>query len=79
MTVNPCYKCDYRYVACHSTCEQYQEWLAIHEEETAAIRRNRNAENDAIGFLVTHGERDRRNYQRLYAQEKRRQNDGKGN
>ena len=31
----PCHKCEHRYIACHSDCQEYEAWLIIHGEEKA--------------------------------------------
>ena len=50
MTQNPCYKngtdCPRRYVGCKAECEEWHEWLAIHERELEQIRSKRNENHE---------------------------------
>jgi hypothetical protein len=50
MTQNPCYKngtdCHRRYVGCKAECEEWHEWLAIHERELEQIRSKRNENHE---------------------------------
>lgn len=76
MTRPPCFKngvdCRKRYIGCKASCEEWHEWLAIHEEEKATIRRNKNSEREATSFLIDQRERVMRGSQMRYDQKKRR-------
>lgn len=54
LTKPPCGKgpdaCPRRYIACHASCEEYHEWMAIHEKEKAEIRHKKDAENEVSAF-----------------------------
>ena len=54
-TKPPCYNdgidCPRRYIACHSECEEYHEWLAVHAGELEAEKQKKDAEWAADGFL----------------------------
>lgn len=50
MTPSPCRNCPRRYIACHARCDEYGEWLAIHETEKAAIKRKKVADADVSAF-----------------------------
>ena len=55
MTKPPCYidgkDCPRRYVGCKAECNDWHEWLAIHESETSAIRKQKQSEIEANDFL----------------------------
>ena len=42
MTETPCRYCTDRDPYCHSTCQKYNEWKAIHEAEKAAIVKDKS-------------------------------------
>lgn len=71
MTGSPCRGCEKRYIACHSTCEEYHNWLVIHAEEKDAVDHARHKDDDTISFLVKQDKR-RRNYSLEKSQAKRR-------
>jgi hypothetical protein len=54
MTQNPCYKngtdCPRRYVGCKAECEEWHEWLAIHERELEQIRSKRNEHHEYYAY-----------------------------
>ena len=50
MIPSPCRNCQRRYIACHAGCNEYNDWLAIHEEEKAEIRRKKDAANQIAAF-----------------------------
>lgn len=49
---NTCYKCERRTAECHSTCPEYKEAKAKHEEVRLKIRQEQAAFYDAEGFAV---------------------------
>jgi hypothetical protein len=72
MTKPPCkvngVDCPMCYVGCQSECEKYREWLAIHEAEKEAQRKDKY--NPADDFLIKQQERVKlarhRDYMREY-------------
>lgn len=54
MTLPPCkpdgIDCPRRYIGCRAECEEYNKWLAIHDEEKEKQRRNKF--NPADDFLI---------------------------
>ena len=54
MTNSPCFDtktrtdCPRRYVGCKASCEQWHEWLAIHEQEKQEIDRKRHEGKEAL-------------------------------
>jgi hypothetical protein len=54
MTKPPCkvdgVNCPKRYVGCHTDCETWHEWLAVHAEEKEMREAYRNREADACAF-----------------------------
>lgn len=55
LTKPPCGKgqdaCPHRYIACHASCEEYHEWLAVHAGELETEKQKKDAEWAADGFL----------------------------
>lgn len=55
MTKPPCktpdgIDCPRRYIGCRAECKEWHDWLAIHEAEKEAQRKNKN--NPADDFLI---------------------------
>ena len=54
MTLPPCkpdgIECPRRYIGCHSECEEYHKWLAIHDAEKE--KQLQNKFNPADDFLI---------------------------
>lgn len=62
MIVNPCKSCDSCEFGCHSTCNRYKLWKAIHVAELRKIRKNLdecNIINDQ-SIQVCHGRKRRK-------------------
>lgn len=53
MVTAPCKGCQDRHLGCHGTCEKYQEYKKIHEEEAAADRRRTDAYVDLYGYKLS--------------------------
>ena len=43
--------CEKRYIGCQSWCEEYQDWLAAHEEEKSKYYAAKR--NEADSFLIS--------------------------
>ena len=75
MTKPPCWKdgkdCDRRYIACQSSCEEFQAWLAIHEAEKARERDGKRAEHEVMSVLSTHSQRTRSAKRAIYDAKRR--------
>ena len=56
MTKPPCWKegkdCENRCIACQSSCEEFQAWLAIHAEEKAVNDRRKAKEVEAYEYSI---------------------------
>ena len=80
MTKPPCYTdghdCPRRCVGCRENCTDWHKWLAIHEAEKDAIRREKDKRDDVECFMTGSTKRKARAYAREYAREKRRDNRG---
>lgn len=35
---NSCYKCEFRYIGCHSTCVEYREYCRVNEAKKQFLR-----------------------------------------
>ena len=74
-TKPPCWKggkdCESRYIACQSSCEEFQAWLAIHAEEKAKEKQKRQQEHELLAVVSTHGERSRRTKRAIYDAKRR--------
>lgn len=72
MTLPPCKKdgidCPRRYIGCRAECKEWHDWLAIHESEKEAQRKDKH--NPADDFLIKQQERVKlarhRDYMRGY-------------
>jgi hypothetical protein len=78
MTNSPCFDtttrtdCPRRCVGCKIDCPDWEEWLAIHEEEKAKIREMKAIEEAADGFLIGQKERTRKDVLRRSERKNRR-------
>lgn len=58
----PCYNdgsdCPRRYVGCRAGCEAWHEWMAAHEAEKEARRKDR--QNPADDYLIKRSEKNRK-------------------
>ena len=74
-TKPPCWKdgkdCDRRYIACQSSCEEFQAWLAIHAEEKAREKQIRQAEHEVMAIITTHEQRSRSAKRAIYDAKRR--------
>ena len=74
-TKPPCWQngsdCSRRYIACQSSCEEFQAWMAIHEAEKARERDGKHAENDVLAVVSTHSQRTRSAKRALYDAKRR--------
>lgn len=52
MTKSNCKNCSKRFSGCHSKCEDYLEYLRVHEEELAAINAIKNTFNNLTGHRI---------------------------
>jgi hypothetical protein len=50
MVTAPCKGCQQRHLGCHGTCEKYQEFRRIHDEEAAENRRRVDAYADMYSY-----------------------------
>ena len=66
MTPNPCHNCKRRYIACHSDCEAYHEWLAVHAAEKDKEYKEKSRRLDADSFMVDQKKRVRSDSTRKY-------------
>ena len=48
-TQSPCYGCTERNAECHSSCEQYLEFVDIHDRERAEIHQKKHKESLGYG------------------------------
>lgn len=75
-TQNPCYKdgvdCPMRRVGCKAGCEQWKEWLAIHDAEKEQEFKAKGKTIDTDTFLAEQGKRKRRAWHTESAKERRR-------
>jgi len=60
MRVTCCYKCENRHLACHDTCEAYQQAKANNEEIHQRMLKDRIVQNDLTKIAVKRKERRRR-------------------
>ena len=64
MTNRGCYKCQDRKPMCHSSCEKYKAWKEAHESKQAAIRAEKDKQNEfdsvAIEARVKAGRKPRK-------------------
>ena len=71
----PCWKdgkdCERRYIACQSSCEDFQRWMAIHAAEKKRENDNKKAEHELLAVVATHGERSRRTKRAIYDAKRR--------
>jgi len=59
-TENPCRGCSNRTIECHSTCEEYLEFLDIHEAELKVIRANKDKHSKFRTDYVTEAQFENR-------------------
>ena len=76
MTKPPCKPdgmddCPRRYVGCRTGCDEWHEWLAIHEAEKKRTNDNKKAEHELLAIVATHGERSRRAKREVYDAQRR--------
>ena len=78
MTKPPCFDtltrtdCPQRRVGCRENCKAWKDWLVVHEQELADIRRKRKIIDEANEFMILQGERTRRSNQARYERNNRR-------
>ena len=76
MTPPPCWNngedCQKRYVGCRAECDEWHEYLAIHERETEEIRRKKYDERAAESYMVEGRIRAMTQNYRKYKRDKRR-------
>lgn len=77
-TIPPCFNektrtdCPRRYIGCKATCEEWHNWLIIHEREKQETRQRIAQEREVNGFLMDQPQRIRRHTAEKSATKKRR-------
>ena len=62
-------ECDRRYIGCHANCEKWNQYLAAREAEKEQIRRKKDMDRIADGFLIEQTDRVKQARHREYMRE----------
>ena len=55
-----CLNCEKRHPKCHSTCEDYAEYVRINEEKKATIKKIKNEHSEWYGHLLKTMDKNRK-------------------
>lgn len=70
--IAPCKDCQRRYIACHTDCHEYHDWLAVRADDKAKAQQAKQIDQDYMTFTAERIKRVRKASNEA-SQERRRQ------